>query len=70
MYCYYIVVQAKRRLLQSPNGFKSKFYNVSEILTPSLAWAFFGPDQELASLANEFKEQVRCQSGELLGVVV
>ena len=52
------VFQAKRRLLHFPNGFKAKFYNVSEILTPTLAWAFFGPDEELGSMVNEFKEQV------------
>jgi len=52
------VFQAKRRLLQFPNGFKARFYNVSEILTPTLAWAFFGPDEDLCKLMNEFKEQV------------
>jgi len=52
------VFQAKRRLLQFPNGFKARFYNVSEILTPTLAWAFFGPDEELGTMVNEFKEQV------------
>ena len=50
--------QAKRRLLQFPNGFKARFYNVSEILTPTLAWAFFGPDEELGAMVNEFKDQV------------
>ena len=53
------VFQAKRRLLQYPDGFKAKFYNVSEILTPALAWAFFGPDEDLARLVNDFKEQVK-----------
>ena len=52
------VFQAKRRLLHFPNGFKARFYNVSEILTPTLAWAFFGPDEELSAMVNEFKEQV------------
>jgi len=52
------VFQAKRRLLHFPNGFKARFYNVSEILTPTLAWAFFGPDEELNAMVNEFKEQV------------
>ena len=36
--------------------------NVSEILTPALAWAFFGPDEELARLVNDFKEQVRSKA--------
>ena len=52
------VFQAKRRLLHFPNGFKARFYNVSEILTPTLAWAFFGPDEELGAMVNEFKDQV------------
>lgn len=52
------VFQTKRRLLAFPNGFKAKFYNLSEILTPSLAWAFFGPDEELCQLMNEFKSEV------------
>lgn len=52
------VFQAKRRLLQYPDGFKARFYNVSEILTPTLAWAFFGPDEDLSRLVNDFKEQV------------
>jgi len=52
------VFQAKRRLLTYPDGFKAKFYNVSEILTPALAWAFFGPDEQLADMVHSFKEQV------------
>jgi hypothetical protein len=52
------VFAAKRRLLQFPDGFKARFYNVSEILTPALAWAFFGPDEDLARLVNDFKTQV------------
>jgi len=52
------VFQAKRRLLVYPDGFKSKFYNVSEILTPSLAWAFFGPDEDLSKLMNNFKSEI------------
>lgn len=52
------VFQAKRRLLKYPNGFKAKFYNVSEAMIPTLAWAFFGPDQELSTLVTDFKDQV------------
>lgn len=52
------VFQAKRRLLQYPDGFKARFYAVSEILTPTLAWAFFGPDEDLSRLVNDFREQV------------
>ena len=33
--------------------------NISvEILTPSLAWAFFGPDEDLSKLMNNFKSEV------------
>jgi hypothetical protein len=52
------VLAAKRRLLKYPDGFKSLFYTLSEILLPCLAWGFFGPDEELNQLMNFFKEQV------------
>jgi len=52
------VFQAKRRLLRYPNGFKSRFYNVSESMMPPLAWAFFGPDQAQKDLVTDFKDQV------------
>lgn len=52
------VLKAKRRLLQVPNGFKAQFYNLSEILTPTLAWGFFGPDEQLNNLMMYFKNQV------------
>ena len=52
------VVAAKRRLLKYPDGFKSLFYTISEILLPCLAWGFFGPDEELNQLMIFFKEQV------------
>ena len=52
------VIAAKRRLLKHANGFKSKFYNVSEALLPILAWGFFGPDEELNEIMNFFKDQV------------
>ena len=52
------VIAAKRRLLKYSNGFKAKFYNVSEILLPVLAWGFFGPDESLGQLMNFFKDQV------------
>ncbi|XP_059098175.1 mitoguardin-like [Tigriopus californicus] len=52
------VLKAKRRLLKVPNGFKAQFYNLSEILTPTLAWGFFGPDEHLNNLMLYFKNQV------------
>jgi hypothetical protein len=36
------VLKAKRRLLKTPDGFKAHFYSLSEIITPVLAWGFFG----------------------------
>ena len=41
------VIAAKRRLLKNTSGFKSKFYNISEVLLPILAWGFFGPDEDM-----------------------
>ena len=35
-------MKAKRRLLKYPDGFKAQFYTLSEIVTPVLAWGFFG----------------------------
>jgi len=52
------VFQAKRRLLKDHKGFKSRFYTVSEILTPTLAWAFFGTNESLLNLVNDFKREV------------
>ena len=39
-------------------GRKRKYFFILEILTPSLAWAFFGPDEHLCKLMNEFKTEV------------
>ena len=52
-------VQLHSVFSQVPNGFKAQFYTLSEILTPTLAWGFFGPDERLNTLMNYFKEQVR-----------
>ncbi len=37
---------------------QARFYNLSEILTPTLAWGFFGPDENLNALMGYFKDQV------------
>ena len=77
------VLKAKRRLLKYPDGFKAQFYTLSEIVTPVLAWGFFGkvaltlrlyntfaiktingvffrsgPDENLNTLMNFFKDQM------------
>lgn len=52
------VLKAKRRLLKYPDGFKAQFYTLSEIVTPVLAWGFFGPDENLNTLMHFFKDQM------------
>jgi hypothetical protein len=51
------VLKAKRRLLRYPDGFKAQFYNISEIIIPTFAWGFFGPDENMNALMSYFKEQ-------------
>lgn len=52
------VLKAKRRLLKYQDGFISHFYSVSEHTSPVLAWGFLGPDSELKTLCNFFKDLV------------
>jgi len=52
------VLKAKRRLLKYPDGFKAQFYTLSEIVTPVLAWGFFGPDENLNTMMHFFKDQM------------
>ncbi|XP_078459321.1 mitoguardin 1 [Lampetra planeri] len=52
------VLKAKRRLLQVPDGFISRFYAISEHVSPVLAWGFLGCTQPLRDLCSFFKEQV------------
>lgn len=52
------VLKAKRKLLRYPDGFKAQFYNLSEILIPTLAWGFFGPDENMNILMSYFRDQV------------
>ena len=52
------VLKAKRRLLRYPDGFKAQFYNLSEIIIPTLAWGFFGPDEAMNTLMCYFRDQV------------
>ena len=52
------VLKAKRKMLRYPDGFKAQFYNLSEILTPTLAWGFFGPDENMNALMCYFRDQV------------
>ena len=52
------VLKAKRRLLRHSDGFKAQFYNLSEIIIPTLAWGFFGPDENMNTLMCYFRDQV------------
>ena len=52
------VLKAKRRLLRHSDGFKAQFYNLSEIIMPTLAWGFFGPDENMNTLMCYFRDQV------------
>ena len=52
------MLKAKQRLLRYPDGFKAQFYNLSEIIIPTLAWGFFGPDEAMNTLMTYFRDQV------------
>ncbi|XP_050438385.1 mitoguardin [Adelges cooleyi] len=52
------VLRVKRSKLKFPNGFMHHFYNISEQMSPLLAWGFLGPDEELNRVCLYFKEQV------------
>ncbi|XP_045188727.1 mitoguardin-like [Mercenaria mercenaria] len=52
------VLKAKRRLLKYPNGFINHFYNISESVSPVLAWGFLGPESKLKDICSYFKEIV------------
>ncbi|UYV77532.1 FAM73B, partial [Cordylochernes scorpioides] len=52
------VLKAKRRLLRYSKGFISHFYSITEYLSPTLAWGFFGPNEELKEICLYFKEEV------------
>uniref|UniRef100_A0A6A7G9H4 Mitoguardin-like n=1 Tax=Hirondellea gigas TaxID=1518452 RepID=A0A6A7G9H4_9CRUS len=52
------VLKAKRRLLRHQDGFIAHFYDVTEHLSPVLAWGFLGPDEDLKDVCIFFKDQV------------
>jgi len=45
-------------MLQNPDGFYSRFYDVSMHLTPLLAWGFLGPVKELNDVCFSFKDSM------------
>ncbi|KAG7163544.1 Mitoguardin-like [Homarus americanus] len=52
------VLRAKRRMLKYQDGFIAHFYDVSEHLSPVLAWGFMGPDENIRELCTFFKDQI------------
>ncbi|MPC32146.1 Mitoguardin-2 [Portunus trituberculatus] len=52
------VLRAKRRMLKYHDGFIAHFYDVSEHLSPVLAWGFLGPDENIRELCTFFKDQI------------
>ena len=40
--------------MKYPDAFMSHFYDVSEHVTPFLAWGFLGPDENLNTLTKYF----------------
>ncbi|XP_059622491.1 mitoguardin [Phlebotomus argentipes] len=51
------VLKAKRRLLKYPNGFMAHFYQISEQISPLMAWGFFGPDDNLREVCHYFRDE-------------
>uniref|UniRef100_A0A8C4QS55 Mitoguardin 2 n=1 Tax=Eptatretus burgeri TaxID=7764 RepID=A0A8C4QS55_EPTBU len=52
------VLKAKRSLLQVADGFMSRFYAISEHVSPVLAWGFLSHNEPLHQLCCFFKQQV------------
>lgn len=52
------VIKSKKRMLQNPDGFYSRFYDLSMHLTPLLAWGFLGPVKELNEICFSFKDNM------------
>ena len=41
--------------VQNKNGFMTRFYTLSQVLSPMLAWGFMGTDMELKEKCMVFK---------------
>lgn len=52
------VLKAKRTRLKYQNGFIAHFYDISEHVSPIMAWGFLGSNAELKELCNYFKSQI------------
>jgi hypothetical protein len=42
-------------MLKFPDGFMSHFYDISEQMSPLMAWGFLGPDEKLKDICQFFK---------------
>ena len=54
----FCVLKSKRHSLKYLDGFMSHFYDVSEHVTPFLAWGFLGPDEQLKTLTGYFHDHL------------
>jgi len=54
----FYVLKSKRHSMKYPDGFMSHFYDVSEHVTPFLAWGFLGPDENLNALTSHFHDHL------------
>ncbi|XP_070532211.1 mitoguardin 2-like isoform X2 [Ptychodera flava] len=52
------LIAIKRRMLNNPEGFLGKFYNLSAAMSPALCWGFLGPSDEFRKICYYFKDQV------------
>ncbi|VDD86289.1 unnamed protein product [Enterobius vermicularis] len=52
------MLQAKRARLPIRNGFISHFYDISEVVSPTITLGFLGTDEHMRELCDYFKEQM------------
>uniref|UniRef100_A0A0N5ARA1 Mitoguardin n=1 Tax=Syphacia muris TaxID=451379 RepID=A0A0N5ARA1_9BILA len=52
------MLHAKRARLSIPTGFISHFYDISEVVSPTLTFGFLGTDEHMRELCEYFKEQI------------
>ncbi|CAI5453628.1 unnamed protein product [Caenorhabditis angaria] len=52
------IIKSKRQRLKNPDGFISKFYDISETVMPAITLGFLGTDERLGELCQYFKEQI------------
>lgn len=52
------LLKAKKSMLKHKDGFMSRFYLLSETLTPSMAWGFLGTDPALRERCTAFRDKI------------